>query len=182
MMKPTFKRILLAVCLSCAGGGTLTGCDSKPQPTVAGKTGLEKYAGNKTLQGLVTNDDGPVKTGIVKALTESGQVLAEIELSDGPHYSIEVPAGTVLPIILAYYPSAAAGDEQRMVSVVVHAAASKFDINQLSTRIARQAKALGGYTHKNLVSAAESSGTVPASNKTTAGFRGDPTTQYGGWH
>ncbi len=69
-----------------------------------------------------------------------------------------------------------------MMAAVVHTGASKYDINQLSTRIAKQAKAMGGYTHKNLVQAAESTGTVPASNKTTAGFHGDPTTQYGGWH
>ncbi|MCQ8106160.1 hypothetical protein NP590_18780 [Methylomonas sp. SURF-2] len=181
-MKPGFKRILLAACLLCAGGGALTGCDSKPPQAPAGKTAAEKYTQQKTLQGLVSNDDGPVKAGIVKALTESGRVLAEVGLSDDPRYRMEVPAGTVLPIILAYYPSAEAGEEQRMVAVVVHAAASKFDINQLSTRIARQAKALGGYTHKNLVSAAEGTASVPASNKTTAGFRGDPTTQYGGWH
>jgi hypothetical protein len=115
-------------------------------------------------------------------LTEKEQLLTQIELVDGPHYSVEVPAGTTLPILLAYYPTAYAGEVQRMISVVVHAAASKFDINPLSTQIAKQAKDLGGYTHKNLVRAAESTGTVPASNKTTAGFHGDPTTQYGGWH
>ena len=174
-----------ALGLSCilGVGGMLTGCDSKPQPSsVASQPSQEKYEQIKTLQGLVANDDGPVKTGIIKVLTEKGQELSRIELTDGPHYSLDVPAGTALPIILAYYPKADASDEQRMISVVVHAAASKFDINPLSTRIAKQAKAMGGYTHKNMVRAAESVGTVPASNKTTAGFRGDPTTQYGGWH
>lgn len=170
------------VCLFGVGGWTLTACDSKPQPVVSSKTSVAKYEKIKTLQGLIINDDGPVKTGIVKVLTEAGQVVAQIEVTDGPHYSLKVPAGTVLPILLAYYPSADAGDEQRMLAAVVHTGASKFDINPLSTRIAVQAKAMGGYTHKNLVRAAENNGTVPAANKTTAGFRGDPTTQYGGWH
>lgn len=170
------------LCLLAVGGWILSGCDSKPQPPSASKTGVAKYDSAKTLQGLVADDNGPVKTGIVKALTETGQLLAQTEISAGPHYSLEVPAGAQLPILLAYYPSADAGDEQRMLAAVVHTGASKFDINPLSTRIARQAKAMGGYTHKNMVQAAESNGTVPASNKTTAGFRGDPTTQYGGWH
>lgn len=177
-----FNRTLAMVCLFSAGGWILSGCDSKPQPVISAKPSVAKYEKLKTLEGLITNDDGPVKTGIVKALSESGHVVAQIEVTDGPHYSLEVPAGTLLPILLAYYPSADAGDEQRMIAAVVHTGASKFDINPLSTRIAVQAKAMGGYTHKNLVAAAESNGTVPASNKTTAGFRGDPTTQYGGWH
>ncbi|WP_150046176.1 hypothetical protein [Methylomonas rhizoryzae] len=163
-------------------GAMLSGCDSKPSAAVTEKPRAENYQTVKTLQGLVTLDEGPAKTGIVKALSEQGKVLAETRLEDGPHYAIDIPAGTELPIVLAYYPSAEAGEKQGMISVVVHAAASKFDINTLSTRIAKQAKALGGYTHKNLVRAAEESGTVPAANKTTAGFRGDPTTQYGGWH
>lgn len=158
------------------------GCDSKPQPIPATQATVQKYEQTKTLQGLVTNDTGPVKSGVIKVLTENEQLLAQTDLVDGPHYTVEIPAGTVLPILLAYYPSADAGDAQRMIAAVVHAAASKFDINPLSTRIAKQAKDMGGYTHKNLVRAAESTGTVPASNKTTAGFHGDPTTQYGGWH
>lgn len=184
MMTATLKQVLGMSGVLLIGAAVLVGCDSgsKPQTSMISQPKLQKYQQVKTLEGLVTNDEEPVKTGIIKALTETGQELAEIELTDGPHYSIDVPAGTVLPIILAYYPRADASDEDRMISVVVHAAASKFDINTLSTRIANQAKAMGGYTHKNLVRAAEGSGTLPAANKTTAGFRGDPTTQYGGWH
>lgn len=183
-MKPINKQVLGLSCVLLMGGAALTGCDSKPQPAIGSGQSVspQQYKTAKTLEGLVTNDDGPVKTGIIKALSEKGQELARTELADDPHYTLEVPAGTVLPILLAYYPSENGPESQRMISAVVHAGASKFDINTLSTRIAKQAKALGGYTHKNLVRAAEESGTVPASNKTTAGFRGDPTTQYGGWH
>ncbi len=183
-MTPRLKRLLGIGCVFLVGGIGLTACDSgpKPQTSIISQPKVQKYEQAKTLEGMVTNDEGPVKTGIIKALAENGQELARIELTDGPHYSIQVPAGTVLPIILAYFPSEDAPDENRMISVVVHAAATKFDINTLSTRIAKKAKELGGYTHKNLVQAAEGTGTVPASNKTTAGFRGDPTTQYGGWH
>ena len=176
------KTALLVAAGALLAGSLLSGCDSKPQATLTNKAAVQKYEQSKTLEGLINNDAGPVKQGIIRALSEQGQELARLELTDGPHYSLEIPAGTVLPILLTYAPAANAPEDQRMISVVVHAAASKFDINPLSSRIAKQAKAMGGYTHKNLVQAAEGSGTVPASNKTTAGFRGDPTTQYGGWH
>jgi hypothetical protein len=180
-MKSRFNQALVLGCL-LGLGSLVSGCDSKPQPLPATNTSVQKYEQVKTLQGLVSNDAGPLKTGVIKVLTEQEQLLTQIDVVDGPHYSVDVPAGTTLPILLAYYPTADAGEAQRMIAAVVHAAASKFDINPLSTRIAKQAKDLGGYTHKNLVRAAESTGTVPASNKTTAGFHGDPTTQYGGWH
>jgi len=178
------KRVVMVSGAVLIGASVLVGCDSgsKPQSSIISQPKVQKYEQVKTLEGLITNDEGPVKTGIIKVLTEKGKELAQIEMTEGPHYSIEVPAGTVLPVILAYYPTATASEDERMISVVVHADATKFDINTLSTRIAKEAKALGGYTHKNLVRAAEGTGTVPAANKTTAGFRGDPTTQYGGWH
>jgi hypothetical protein len=179
-MKPIFRTAWVGMVLLSGWG--LVACDSKPAANMAAKATTEKYLTQKTLQGKVANDDGPVKNGIVKVLTEQGQVVSQVELAGSAQFSIDVPAGTQLPLILAYYPTADAKEEQRMLAAVVHAATSKYDINQLSTRIAKQAKSMGGYTHKNLVQAAEGSGTVPASNKTTAGFHGDPTTQYGGWH
>jgi len=180
----TLKKALCLTCIALIGSYGLIACDSgsKPQTSIVGKAKLQKYETVKTLEGLVTNDGGPVKTGVIKALSEKGKELSKIEMTEGPAYTLQVPAGTVLPIIVAYYPDEDAKDDERMISVVVHADASKFDINPLSTRIAEEAKKMGGYTHRNLVQAAEATGTVPATNKTTAGFRGDPTTQYGGWH
>lgn len=162
-------------------GLALPGCDSKPAPAIS-TASPEKYAAATTLQGLVTRDSGPVKSGLIKAFSEQGELLASVELNGTPRYSLELPAGTRLPIVLNYLPDVNAGEAQRMQAVVVHSTVSKYDINPSSTRIAKQAKALGGYSHKNLVRAAEETGIVPADNKTTAGFRGDPTTQYGGWH
>ena len=69
-----------------------------------------------------------------------------------------------------------------MVSVVVYTSIKKYDINELTTLIAKKAKALGGYTQINMVLAADSTVGIPDANKTTTGFRGDPTKQYGGWH
>lgn len=160
----------------------LAGCDSKPKTAVVQTAVVEKYAEATTLQGQVSGENGPVKSGFVKALSESGQLLGQADVGDNARYALELPAGTALPLLLTYFPSESAAESQRMLAAAVHRTLSKYDINPASTRIAKRAKALGGYTHNNLVRAAEESGIVPANNKTTAGFRGDPTTQYGGWH
>lgn len=164
------------------GLALLAGCDSKPKTSAISQVVVEKYSQATTLQGLISGETGPVKNGLVKAINEKGQILGQAELADNSRYSLELPAGTELPILLTYYPSESAPESQRLIAAVVHRTLSKYDINPASTRIAKRAKALGGYTHNNLVQAAEESGIVPADNKTTSGFRGDPTKQYGGWH
>lgn len=160
----------------------LSGCDSKPKTALIAQPRVEQYSHAMTLEGLVTNDNGPVKTGIIKALNEKGDTMASVELKGTSRYQLDLPAGTLLPLVLTYYPTADAPESHRMMTVAIHAMTSKYDINPASTRISKQAKLLGGYTHNNWVRAAENSGIVPADNKTTAGFRGDPTKQYGGWH
>jgi hypothetical protein len=69
-----------------------------------------------------------------------------------------------------------------MTAAIIYPNIKKYDINELSTAIAKKAKVLGGYTHYNMMRAAESTVSVPDANKTTTGFKGDPTKQYGGWH
>jgi len=178
---PTLYRAVIG-CLLPATLLLMMGCESKPQPAAVAKATVEKYAAATVLQGLVAGDGGPLKTGSVKALSEKGELVASTELAGDAHYKLEIPAATELPLLLTYFPDANAPADKRMLAAVIHTSLSKYDINPSSTRIAKQAKALGGYTHKNLVRAAEETGIVPADNKTTAGFRGDPTTQYGGWH
>ena len=73
-------------------------------------------------------------------------------------------------------------DGEKLITAVVHPTITQYDINPLTTLIAKKAKSMGGYSHANMVRAAEGTVTVPDANKTTEGFRGDPTTQYGGWH
>lgn len=178
---PKLFRVAIG-CLLSAPLLLMMGCEPKPQPAAVAKAAVEKYASATVLQGLVTGDGGPLKTGIVKALSEKGELIASTELAGDARYQLEIPAGTQLPLLLTYFPDANAPADKRMLAAAIHASLSKYDINPSSTRIAKQAKALGGYNHKNLVRAAEETGIVPADNKTTAGFRGDPTTQYGGWH
>lgn len=156
-----------------------SGCEKDVPKSAFPQQTVKKYEQPTTLEGLVSDDKGPIKSGTVKVSDENGAVIAETALQGSEHYRVLVPAGTLLPIVLTFYP-ASGGDQ--LITAVIHPAVTKYDITPLSTAIAKKAKALGGYTHGNLLVAAESMGTVPDDNKTTAGFRGDPTKQYGGWH
>jgi len=158
----------------------LTGCEKSNQNTASTKQVIKKYEQATTLEGVVSNNDGPIKAGTIKVIDNSEELVASTSLQNNGHYSIEIPANTVLPIVLTFYPEMA--DGEKLITVVIHPAITKYDINPLTTSIAKKAQAMGGYTHANMVRAAESTVTVPDANKTTAGFRGDPTTQYGGWH
>ena len=158
----------------------LTGCEKSDRTVAPIKEVIKKYDKETGLEGLVSNNDGPIKAGAIKVTDSNGRLIASAAIQNNGHYRVEIPAGTVLPIVLTFYPVAA--DAQKLVAAVVHPAITKYDINPLTTSIAKKALAMGGYTHAHLVRAAESAATVPDANKTTAGFRGDPTTQYGGWH
>jgi hypothetical protein len=68
------------------------------------------------------------------------------------------------------------------ISVVVDADVTNYDINSFTTNIAAKAKSLGGYTRQNMILAASNSVHTPNANKTSTGWRGDTTKQYGGWH
>lgn len=108
----------------------------------------------------------------VKAMDESNNLIASVAVENG-RYKIEIPAQTKLPIVLQ------SGD---FISVVVDADVTHYDINSFTSNIAAKAKSLGGYTRKNMILAASDSVHTPDANKTSTGFRGDPTSQYGGWH
>ncbi len=171
-----FHTLLLVFMTACF----LTACEKSNQNTVPIKQDVKKYAQATTLEGLVTDNDGPVKAGKIEATDNGGKLVASAAIQNDGQYSIEIPANTVLPIVLTFYPEAA--DGEKLNTAVVHPAITRYGINPLSTSIAKKALAMGGYTHANMVRAAEGTATVPDANKTTEGFRGDPTTQYGGWH
>jgi hypothetical protein len=158
----------------------LTACEKSNQNNASLKSSVKKYEQATILEGLVTNDDGPVKAGKIEVTDNIKKSVASAAVQNDGQYSIEIPANTVLPIVLTFYPEAA--DGEKLITAVVHPTITRYDINPLSTSIAKKALEMGGYTHANMVRAAESAATVPDANKTTAGFRGDPTTQYGGWH
>ena len=162
--------------------GLLSACGKDSQPKQVAKETINKYEKAVTLQGAVSSNSGLIKAGKVEARLTSGELLAETKLENSARYQLEIPAGTVLPVVLSFLPAEPNSGVEKMISVAVQPAISKYDINPSTTAIAKQAKALGGYTLRNMKQAAEDMVHVPDANKTSTGFRGDPTTQYGGWH
>ncbi|MDO9141907.1 MAG: hypothetical protein Q7U38_16425 [Methylobacter sp.] len=173
------KRTLLSkILLVILGALAVSACGQDPKPATSRPTVVKKYAQATVLEGAVSNDKGLIKTGTVAANAENGQLITQVTVDNG-HYRVDIPADTVLPILLTF--SAESGGE-KLVAAVVHSSITQYEINPLSTAIAAAAKAMGGYTHANMTRAAERTVHTPDANKTTTGWRGDPTTQYGGWH
>jgi hypothetical protein len=176
----TKYKFLNIVLLFFIAGCFLTGCEKSNKDNAPIKQVLKKYEQATTLEGVVSNNHGPIKAGTIKVTDSYEELVASTALQNNGHYSVKIPADTFLPIVLTFYPETAEGE--KLITAVVHPGITKYDINPLTTSIAKKALAMGGYTHANMVRAAEGTANVPDANKTTAGFRGDPTKQYGGWH
>ena len=149
-------------------GLLLTACNDMQQSKPA-KQIPQKYTSSSVL--LTGKVQGNAKT--VELIDEAQKIITSIPVQDKGRYQLEIPAQTKLPVILR-------SDE--FISVVIDTDVTDYDVNSLTTNIASKARALGGYTRQNLILAASNSVNVPDANKTTTGFRGDPTSQYGGWH
>lgn len=172
------KNLLILLIASCS----LIGCNSDKQNTTPISQASKKYVKATTLEGTVSDSHGRIKAGQIKAMNTNHQAIASSEIQDNGQYRIEIPADTVLPLILSFHHEAKQANAEQLISVVIDPMITKYDINPLTTAIANKAKEMGGYTRANLVIAAENMVHVPDANKTSTGFRGDPTTQYGGWH
>ena len=180
MTKPTLLHIGVIVLITSS---FLYGCgDNQPQEKQTIKKEIKSFKQVTILKGLVTDDKGRVKQGELKVTNTKKQVIATTTIQDDGYYKIEIPAATSLPLLLSVSFQSNEGKTKELTAAVVYTSMTKFDINSLSTKIAKKAKSLGGYTHANMLIAAESMVDMPDDNKTTRGFRGDPTKQYGGWH
>ena len=160
----------------------LLGCNSSDKPKSSIPQITRKFAQATVLQGVVTGKTKAITSGSVQALDHKGHQLSSVTLQQSNHYQLNIEADTQLPIILKFIPEQGSSDNEQLIAVVVDPAVSHYDLSPLTTAIAKKAEALGGYTRANMVMAAENSVNVPDANKTSTGFRGDPTTQYGGWH
>lgn len=146
----------------------LSACNEMQQSKPAAQK-VEQYTATSVLLfGKVQN----ASSVNVEALDKTQNVIVSTTAENG-RYKLEIPAQTKLPIILR------AGD---FISVVIDTDLKNYDINNLTTEIAKKAKILGGYTRQNMVLAASNSVHTPDANKTSTGWRGDTTSQYGGWH
>lgn len=161
----------------------LSACDNeKNKNSFSIKQPQQVYTNITTLKGKVRNKISAFNAGTIKVTDNKNHLVATTQLNKSGHYSVEVPAGTKLPVTLSFYKNAKISEKDKLISVAIYTSIKKYDINELTTIIAKKAKALGGYSHSNMVLAADSTVGVPDANKTSTGFRGDPTKQYGGWH
>lgn len=162
----------------------LFGCgnDDNSKNDLSVQQTAQKYSKDTTLKGAIRNKKQVFKSGEVKATDNKGTIIATAQLENSNHYSIKIPEGTELPLILSFNPDNNKSEKNKLISAVIYARIKKYDINELTTLIAKRAKALGGYTHRNMSMAADNTVGIPDANKTSTGFRGDPTKQYGGWH
>ena len=153
-------------------------CKQNQKPANISPAAIKKYSAATLIGGTVSTGKSLIKTGIVDVTDENGQALKQAVVENG-HFQVEIPAGTNLPLLLNFSSEA---QPEKLVSVVLYEDVKKYFISPSTTAIAKAAKAMGGYTRTNLARAAEETIHTPDANKTTAGWRGDPTTQYGGWH
>jgi hypothetical protein len=134
------------------------------------------------ITGLVLDDDGPVKGATIEARDSKGGTVARTEIHGDAHYSLKLPAFTAFPVVLT---AVAEGGADTLKAVVTSDLVSEQDISPVTTIVVDTAMNLGGLTEANLAKAA---GAAISQRKTTggsggsAGFKGDPTKQYGGWH
>lgn len=172
------RKVLCSMLLVFLGGFTLTACDQGGKTSATSQPEVKKYKQATMLQGSVNYNSGTIKAGVVHVTDENGRVITQTTLEDG-HFQVEVPANTVLPVLLKF--TSESGKEE-FVTAVIYDTVTRYYINPSTTAIAKAAKSMGGYTRANMDRAAENTVHVPDSNKTSAGWRGDPTKQYGGWH
>jgi hypothetical protein len=160
----------------------LTGCNNDNQQTTPISHASKKYNQATTLEGIVSDSHGRIRAGQIKATDSNQQTIASTKIQDNGQYRIEIPGNTTLPIVLSFHHEASQTNAEQLIVAIIDPMITKYDISPLTTAIANKAKEMGGYTRANLVIAAENMVHVPDANKTSTGFRGDPTTQYGGWH
>ncbi len=156
----------------------VSGCGQDRKPASISQTAIKKYSKATTIEGTVSTGKSLIKTGTVEVTDENGQKIKQVIVENG-HFRVEIPSGTNLPLLLNF---SSESHPDKMVAVVLYEDVTKYFLDPSTTAIAKAAKAMGGYTRANLVRAAEDTTHAPDANKTTTGWRGDPTTKYGGWH
>lgn len=171
----TVFSLFFAMLLSACNSGSKTQT-SAPVASVTSTSAI-------TLQGQIRDDDGYFTTGSLAATDFKGKEAARTEWQDDDgRYTIEIPSGTGFPLLLTARSKHEGKKSQILLAVVLSPTLTKHDITPNSTKVARKAKSLGGYTAQNLMQATLDTVNRPQGDRSVEGFRGDPTKQFGGWH
>ncbi|NOT11186.1 MAG: hypothetical protein HOP23_05040 [Methylococcaceae bacterium] len=181
LSKASHKFVFILL-LPLISGCLLQGCEKNNPGGLQPPSVSTVYDKETFLEGVVSDNKGPVKSGNIRVTNDANQMIASTAIHDRGQYNIAIPAYTHLPIVLTYSPDFRNAAAEKLITAIVYPNITKYDINPRTTAIAKNAQAMGGYTPGNMIIAAEGAASVPDTNKTTAGFRGDTTKQYGGWH
>lgn len=146
--------------------GLLGGCGSD---ATTGNAAL----GPVTIQGKVISDEGPVTSGVVKAVNAQGQTLTTTELKGDSRFRIQIPSDATYPVIL----SASFGEDKSLEAAITSSLATEQDITPYSDLVVKSARALGGVTPENIARAA--GGAIGQRGQRAAGFAGETTTPVG---
>ena len=177
------KRYLFALTVTALLVGCGANNDGNQAATALKSPGMAKRSSTAvTITGIIRNEKTLIKSGKIEATDNTGKTVATKHLKDAPRFSLDIPAGTGFPILLIVHPDADQPKTEILKVVVMSPYSTDKIITMVTTKIAEQALALGGYTRKNMMEAAMGTVATPERNKTVGGFRGDPTKQYGGWH
>jgi hypothetical protein len=137
-------------------------------------------AKSTVITGLASSRDGVIASGQVDVKTLSGQQVAKAQLNTNGEFKVTIPGGTSFPILLTVQ-----DEDELLEAVVMSPLAQKQDISDMSTLVVQSARDLGGINKENMARAAINAirqNKKSSGSGTSAGFKGDPTKQYGGWH
>ncbi|BCX81206.1 hypothetical protein MIT9_P0784 [Methylomarinovum caldicuralii] len=165
-MKPFFWLIFIL-------GLALGGC-SEDSGSVTGR-------GPVTIKGLVSDDNGPVPLAVIEATDEEGRLLATADADASGRFEITLPATAPYPLLLV----AKLPNDKQLLAVVTSNQAVEQDISPYTDLVVKSARQLGGLTPENIAKAAGAAINMRPSQggkRSSTGFKGDLTKQYGGWH
>ena len=166
--KSPFLLFSVLLTLSACGDSSTSGSSKSAAPTI--------------IAGIVLQDETPVTKASIEATDAGGKLVANTEVNGEGHYRISIPAGASYPVILS---ASFEGEGSPLKAAVTSDLGADQDISTVTTIVVNSALSLGGLTETNLAKAA---GAAISQRKSTggsggsAGFKGDPTKQYGGWH
>ena len=161
----------------------ISACDGGSKSQTSAPTASVTSTSAVTLSGQIRDDAGFFETGTLTASDVGNKQVARTDWRDKSGlYSIEIPAGTGFPVLLTAKAKREGSKAETLITAVLAPGMTKHDITPNSTKVAKKAKSLGGYTPQNMMQATLDTVNRPKGDRTVGGFRGDPTKQFGGWH
>lgn len=177
-----FRTSFVLIFLSFWGLIALSSCGGSTSQNHVPDTSIKSSAA-VSLNGQIRDEDGFFESGQLIASDAHEKPVSKVEWQDEHgKFSIEIPAGTAFPVVLTAKAKHEGGKLKTLVAAVIGPTLTNHDITPNSTLVAEKAKALGGYTKKNMMQASLDTVNRPQGDRSVGGFRGDPTKQFGGWH